>query len=150
MIKVGDKAPDFELEDQSGEKIKLSDLKGKKVLISFHPLAWTSVCIDQMRQLDSHFSQIENKGVDLVLGISVDPQPTKSVWAKSMALKKIKILADFEPKGKMAKDYGLYNDSLGASERANVLVNEDGKVSWVKKYEISHLPNIEEVIENLD
>lgn len=150
MIKVGDKAPDFELEDQSGEKIKLSNLKGKKVLISFHPLAWTSVCIDQMRQLDSHFSQIENKGVDLVLGISVDPQPTKSVWAKSMALKKIKILADFEPKGKMAKDYGLYNDSLGASERANVLVNEDGKVSWVKKYEISQLPNIEEVIENLD
>ncbi len=150
MIKVGDKAPDFELEDQSGEKIKLSDLKGKKVLISFHPLAWTSVCIDQMRQLDSHFSQIENKGVDLVLGISVDPQPTKSVWAKSMALKKIKILADFEPKGKMAKDYGLYNDSLGASERANVLVNEDGKVSWVKKYEISQLPNIDEVIENLD
>lgn len=150
MIKVGDKAPDFELEDQSGEKIKLSNLKGNKVLISFHPLAWTSVCIDQMRQLDSHFSQIENKGVDLVLGISVDPQPTKSVWAKSMALKKIKILADFEPKGKMAKDYGLYNDSLGASERANVLVDEDGKVAWVKKYEISQLPNIEEVIENLD
>ncbi|MDO5649078.1 MAG: redoxin domain-containing protein [Gallicola sp.] len=149
MLKIGDMAPDFELEDQEGEKVKLSELKGKKVLISFHPLAWTSVCTDQMRALESHFDSIKEKGVSEVLGISVDAQPTKSIWAKGLALDNIKILADFEPKGKMAKDYDLYNTDIGTSERANVLVDEEGKVGWIKKYEITELPSIEEVLENI-
>lgn len=149
MIKVGDLAPDFELEDQDGNKIKLSDYKGKKVLISYHPLAWTSVCTDQMRALESNYEKIKEKGVDLILGISVDAQPGKSVWAKSLGIEDVKILADFEPKGEMAKSYGLYNEKIGASERANVLVDEEGKVAWVKKYEISQLPDFEELLENL-
>lgn len=149
MIKVGDLAPDFELEDQDGNKIKLSDYKGKRVLISYHPLAWTSVCTDQMRALESNYEKIKEKGVDLILGISVDAQPGKSVWAKSLGIEDVKILADFEPKGEMAKSYGLYNEKIGASERANVLVDEEGKVAWVKKYEISQLPDFEELLENL-
>lgn len=149
MIKVGDMAPDFELEDQEGKKVKLSELKGKKVLISYHPLAWTSVCTDQMRSLESHYEEIKEKGVGEVLGVSVDAQPGKSVWAKSLGIEDVKIVADFEPKGEMAKAYGLYNDEIGASERANVLIDEEGRVAWVKKYEISQLPDIKEVIENL-
>ncbi len=149
MIKIGDLAPDFELEDQDGKKVKLSELKGKKVLISFHPLAWTPICIDQMRDLESHYEEIEKKGVDTVLGISVDPQPSKGVWAKSLGLEEVRILADFEPKGKMAKDYGLYNEEFGTSQRANVLVDEEGKVTWIKKYKMSELPDIDEVIENI-
>ncbi len=149
MLKVGDQAPDFTLEDQSGEKVQLSKLKGEKVFISFHPLAWTSVCTDQMRALESHYDQMKEKGVDKVLGISVDAQPTKSIWAKGLALDNIKILADFEPKGQMAKDYDLYNKDLGTSERANLLVDEEGKVAWIKKYELTELPSIEEVLENI-
>ena len=149
MLKIGDKAPDFKLEDQEGKEIQLSELKGKRVLISFHPLAWTSVCTDQMRTLESHYDTIQEKGIGEVLGISVDAQPTKSFWAKGLSLEKIKILADFEPKGQMAKDYELYNDDLGTSERANVVVDEEGNISWIKKYGLTELPSIDEVIENL-
>ena len=149
MLKIGDKAPDFKLEDQEGKEIQLSELKGKRVLISFHPLAWTSVCTDQMRALESHYDTIQEKGIGEVLGISVDAQPTKSFWAKGLSLEKIKILADFEPKGQMAKDYELYNDDLGTSERANVVVDEEGNISWIKKYGSTELPSIDEVIENL-
>lgn len=149
MLKIGDKAPDFKLEDQEGKEIQLSELKGKRVLISFHPLAWTSVCTDQMRALESHYDTIQEKGIGEVLGISVDAQPTKSFWAKGLSLEKIKILADFEPKGQMAKDYELYNDDLGTSERANVVVDEEGNISWIKKYGLTELPSIDEVIENL-
>lgn len=149
MLKIGDKAPDFKLEDQEGNEVQLSELKGKKVLISFHPLAWTSVCTDQMRALESHYDEIAEKGIGEVLGISVDAQPTKSFWAKGLSLEKIKILADFEPKGQMAKDYELYNDDLGTSERANLVVDEEGNIAWIKKYGLTELPSIDEVIENL-
>lgn len=149
MIKVGEMAPDFALEDQYGEVIKLSELKGKKVLLSYHPLAWTSVCTDQMRSLEREYERIQEKGVDVVLGVSVDAQPSKSVWAKALSIENVKLVADFEPKGEMSKAYGLYNEELGASERANILIDENGKIAWAKKYEISTLPCIEEVIENL-
>ena len=149
MLKVGDKAPDFTLEDQSGEKVQLSKLQGKKVLISFHPLACISVCRDQMRAVENHFEKIKEKSGSEVLGISVDAQPTKSIWAKGLSLENIKILADFEPKGQMAKDYDLFNTDLGTSERANLLIDEDGKIAWIKKYELSELPSIEEVLENI-
>lgn len=149
MIKVGEMAPDFALEDQNGEVVKLSELKGKKVLLSYHPLAWTSVCTDQMRSLEREYDRIVEKGVDVVLGVSVDAQPSKSMWAKALCIENVKLVADFEPKGEMSKAYGLYNEDLGASERANVLIDEEGKVAWIKKYEILSLPCIEEVIENL-
>lgn len=149
MIKVGEKAPDFQLKDHEDEKIKLSDLKGKKVLLSFHPLAWTPVCIDQMRSLESRYDDIKAKGVDVVLGVSVDPTPSKGVWAKSLGIENIKLVSDFEPKGEMSKEYDLYNEKMGTSGRANVLIDEDGVVVWAKEYEISTLPDIEELIENL-
>lgn len=149
IIKQGEMAPDFTLEDHNGNEIKLRDLKGKKVLLSFHPLAWTGVCIDQMRSLEREFDRIKEKGVSEVLGVSVDAQPGKAAWAKTLGIENIKLVADFEPKGEMAKAYGLYSEELGASERANVLIDEDGKVIWSKKYELTQLPDIDEVIENL-
>lgn len=149
IIKKGEVAPDFCLEDQDGNEIKLSDLKGKKVLLSYHPLAWTSVCTDQMRSLEREYERIKEKGVDVVLGVSVDAQPSKSVWAKALAIENVKLVADFEPKGEMSKAYGVYVDEMGASGRANILIDEDGKIAWSKEYEISELPCIEEVIENL-
>lgn len=149
IIKVGEMAPDFKLEDHEGNEVSLSDLKGKKVLLSFHPLAWTGICIDQMRALEREVDRIKEKGVDEVLGVSVDAQPGKGAWAKTLGIEEIKLVSDFEPKGEMSKAYGLYNEEMGASERADVLIDEEGKVKWAKKYELSQLPDIEEVIKNL-
>lgn len=148
IIKIGEKAPDFTLKDQTGANISLSDFHGKKVLLSWHPLAWTSVCTDQMRSLERNFKRFEEKGV-VVLGISVDSAPSKAAWAKVLLLNDVKILADFHPLGYVAKAYGVFSEDFGASKRANILIDEQGKVIWTKKYEIRVLPDVEEVIAQL-
>ena len=148
IIAVGAKAPDFTLKDQNGEDVSLSDFKGKKVLLSWHPLAWTSVCTDQMRSLERNFDKFAQKDT-VVLGLSVDSAPSKSAWAKVIVLKRIKILSDFNPLGKVAKEYGIFSDVYGASKRANILVDEHGKVIWTKKYDIPELPDVDEVLAQL-
>ena len=117
-------------------------------MLSWHPLAWTSVCTDQMRDLERNYRRFEENGV-VVLGMSVDSAPSKSAWAKILLLNNVRILADFHPLGKVAKEYGLFSEEYGASKRANVLIDEKGIVCWVKKYEIRTLPDIEEVIAQL-
>lgn len=145
IIQLGAMAPDFALQDQNGEVVTLSQFKGKKVLLSWHPLAFTSVCTDQMRSLDRNANRFDEKNT-IVLGLSVDPQPSKSVWARALSLKNIRILSDFVPLGEVARDYGIFNEEHGASKRANILINETGMVIWVKKYEIRTLPDVEEVL----
>ena len=78
-------APEFSLVDQNENVISLKDLKGKKVLLSWHPLAWTSVCLDQMRSLETHAEAFMDNNI-VALGLSVDAQPSKSAWAKFAAL----------------------------------------------------------------
>ena len=148
IIKVGEKAPNFTLKDQGGADVTLSDFHGQKVLLSWHPLAWTSVCTDQMRDLERNYKRFEEKGV-VVLGMSVDPAPSKSAWAKILLLNNIRILADFFFFFKVAKAYCIFSEEYGASKRANILIDENGIVSWVKKYEIRMLPDVEEVIAHL-
>ncbi|MDD4085253.1 MAG: redoxin domain-containing protein [Acholeplasmataceae bacterium] len=148
IIKVGETAPDFTLKDQNGEDVSLSDFVGKKVLLSWHPLAWTSVCTDQMRDLERNIRRFEEKNV-IVLGMSVDPAPSKAVWAKALLLSKVRVLADFNPLGRVAKAYGIFSEDFGASKRANILIDEKGNVVWTKKYEIRVLPDVEEVIARL-
>jgi peroxiredoxin len=147
-IAVGETAPDFTLKDQHGENFKLSAHKGKKVLLSFHPLAWTGVCTDQMKSLEANYKTMAALNT-VAVGLSVDAVPTKKAWSDNMGLKQLKILADFWPHGGVAKQYGLFREHGGTSERANVIVDEKGKVAWVKVYEIGQLPPIGEVIEAL-
>ncbi len=145
-IAEGETAPDFTLKDQEGRDFILSEKKGKRVLLSFHPLAWTGVCTAQMKSLETHYKAFSALNT-LPVGLSVDAVPTKKAWADSMGLKNLRILSDFWPHGGAAKLYGLFREHGGTSERANVIVDEKGKVAWVKVYEISTLPDIDEVIE---
>lgn len=148
-LKKGMKAPDFTLADSQDGKVTLSDLRGKKVLLSWHPLAWTSVCTDQMRALEAHFDRFAKLNT-VPLGMSVDSAPGKKVWAAVLSMRKTKMLADFYPHGKVAQEYGLFLEELGASGRANVIIDEDGVVQWIKEYEIGKLPDIEEVFKALE
>lgn len=148
-IKVGEKAPEFVLKDQNKEEIDLAKFKGKKVILSWHPLAFTSVCTDQMRSLERNYDRIQEKGETIVIGLSIDPFPAKQKWADILCIENVKIASDFFPYGQVTMDYGLFNEENGASKRANVIIDEDGNVKWVKVYEPSELPDIEEVIENL-
>jgi peroxiredoxin len=144
-ITKGETAPDFTLKDQDGKDFRLSDQKDKRVLLSFHPLAATGVCTEQMKSLEDNYATLI--GLNTVpVGISVDAVPSKKLWANDMKLQQLKILADFWPHGAVAKTYGLFREKNGFSERANVIVDEKGKVVWVKVYEISQVPDIDEVI----
>lgn len=136
-IKVGDKIRDFSLKDQNGKDFKISEQAGKRVLLSFHPLAWTSVCAEQMKSLEANKKTFDALNT-IAVGLSVDSVPTKNAWANSLGIVDTRILADFWPHGGVASLYGLFRDVEGFSQRANVLVNEDGKVVFVKDYELSN------------
>ncbi len=145
-IKVGDAFRDFSLKDQFSKDFRLSEQSKKRVLLSFHPLAWTSVCAEQMKSLEANKKTFDSLNT-VAVGLSVDSVPTKKAWAKSLEIVDTGILADFWPHGGVASLYGLFREVEGFSQRANVLVNEDGKVAFVKVYELEQLPPIDEVIE---
>lgn len=144
VIKVGAQAPDFKLEDNKGGEVSLSEFRGKKVLLSWHPLAWTSVCTDQMRALEANYDRFEELNT-VPLGMSVDPAASKKVWAAVLSIRETSLLSDFWPHGKTADDYGIFIEEDGISQRANILIDEEGKVQWAKVYPILQLPDIEEV-----
>jgi len=147
-LKIGDTAPDFILRDQSGKEFKLSDFRGKRVLLSFHPAAWTRVCSLQMQSLEANKDVFESLNT-IAVGLSVDTIPSKKAWAKELGITNTRLLADFWPHGAVAKLYGIFREKEGISERANIIVDEAGKVIFFKVYEISQLPDIQEIIDFL-
>ncbi len=148
IINIGDTAKDFLLKDHNDQEISLKGLSGKKVLLSFHPLAWTRVCAEQMKSLEANLEKFTELNT-VPLGVSVDPGPCKKAWASELGVKKVSFLSDFWPHGAVAMDYGIFLDDKGFSERANIIIDEKGKVVFIKIYPISELPDITEIIEEL-
>jgi peroxiredoxin len=138
-------APDFTLRDQSGEELVLAELRGRRVLLSFHPLAWTSICAQQMQSLEANLEAFESLNT-VPLGISVDTVPSKKAWAESLGVKGLRMLSDFWPHGRVASLYSIFREKSGTSERANVILDENGKISFFKVYETGQLPDIDEII----
>jgi peroxiredoxin len=147
-LKIGDKAKNFSLEDQDGKVFTLSDFRGKRILLSFHPLAWTSVCAAQMKSLESNKDAFDSLNT-IAVGLSVDSVPSKKAWAKSLGIKNTRLLSDFWPHGKVAKLYGIFRNEDGISERANIIVDEKQKIVFFKIYNLGQLPEIQEVIDAL-
>jgi peroxiredoxin len=135
----------FTLPDQFGQSFVLSRMKSRRVLLSFHPLAWTPVCTLQMQSLEKNKKIFDNLNT-IAVGLSVDSVPSKAAWAKSIKIKQTKLLSDFWPHGNVAKSLGLFREQDGISQRANVILDEAGKVCFVKVYPISQLPDINEII----
>lgn len=148
-LNIGDPAPDFKVKDQNGREVSLSDFKGKKVLLSFHPLAWTSVCARQMESLEANTKTFEKLNT-VALGVSIDTSPSKKEWAKSLGIKKTPLLADFWPHGDIARKYGIFREGDGISERVNVIIDENQKIMFFKIYPIGELPDIKEIIKVLE
>ena len=149
MIQIGVKAPDFTLQDQNGKPFHLAEQAGKKVLLSFHPLAWTGVCRDQMLSLENSFERFSRLNT-IAVGLSIDSVPSKKAWADAIGLKKTRILADFWPHGGVAKLYDLFREKDGFSRRANVIIDESQIVIFAKTYPVNQLPDIEEIIHFLE
>ena len=96
MIQPGSKAPDFMLKDQNGKTVKLSSFKGKKVLLSFRPLAWTPVCHDQMSLLEENHIRFDELNT-VAFGVGVDSVPSNKAWAQSINIRNTRLLSDFWP-----------------------------------------------------
>lgn len=143
-IQVGDMAPDFTLRGSLGSKVTLSEYRGtKNVVLSFHPLAFTSVCTGQMVLLELAHERFEELDTQL-LGLSVDAVPSKDAWAHAIGVKSFPLLADF-PGGEVARAYGLLRPQ-GSSERAVVVVDKAGVVRFVRVYPAKELPRPEELL----
>ena len=127
--KKGEKSVDFSLNDQNGKTFRLSEHLGKRVLLSFHPLAWTSVCAKQMKSLEDNKANFSSQN-SIAVGISIDSVPCKKAWAESLGIVDTPLLADFWPHGGVAQLYGILREKEGFSERANILIDERGRYSF--------------------
>ncbi len=146
--RTGETAKNFVLADHMGQEFKLSDHRGKTVLLSFHPLAWTNICALQMQSLENSLDALEELDT-VAVGVSIDSVPSKMAWAKELEIEKTPLLCDFWPHGGMAKDYGIFREEDGFSERANIIIDPQGKIAFFKVYPIRELPSIDEVIEEI-
>jgi peroxiredoxin (alkyl hydroperoxide reductase subunit C) len=128
MIEPGTPAPDFTLRDQDGKEVSLSDLRGETVVLAFYPLDFSPVCTDQLNVYQEVLPELEARGARL-FGISVDSAFCHKAFQQHLGVS-IPLLADFEPKGEVARKYGVYMDERGHNQRALVLIGPDGVVRW--------------------
>ncbi len=148
MVEIGHNVGDFELKDQKEQIFRSKDFKGKKILLSFHPLAWTPVCRDQMLSLEKNLDRFESANA-IAVGVSIDSIYCKKAWAEAIGVNKTRLLSDFWPHGGLALRLGLFRHKDGFSERANVIIDENGFVKFIKVYPIPEVPDIEEILANL-
>lgn len=129
MVEVGSEAPDFTLPDQDENDVSLADFRGRKVMLAFYPMDFSSVCSDQFSIYQEVMPEIEERGLT-ILGISVDHSPAHAAFREKLGTE-ITLLADFHPKGEVARAYGAFIEERGHNNRSLVLIDEDGIVSWV-------------------
>lgn len=126
-VAVGDKAPDFELTNQHGEKVKLSSFRDKKpVVLVFYPLSFSGTCTEELCELRDNFSDFESKDVEL-MAISVDSKYTQKLFAEKEGYK-FQVLADFWPHGGVAQAYGVFKEDAGHAIRGTFLIDSEGVV----------------------
>ena len=138
-VKVGDSAPDFTLPATNGERITLSQYRGKKnVILSFVPAAWTPVCSQQWPDFNRGEKRIKDSD-SILLGITTDNIPTLYAWTKQMGGVWFPVLSDFWPHGAVADRYGILR-SEGVSERAIFIIDKDGIIQYIDVHDINKPP----------
>src|SRR5260221_1242862 len=124
----GTKAPDFTLHSTPDQFVSLSEFQGQPVVLAFYPADWSPVCGDEMALFNEVLPEFQNLGAELV-GISVDGAWCHAAFARDRKLH-FPLLADFEPKGEVAREYGVYRKPEGVSERALFVIDRDGIIRW--------------------
>jgi peroxiredoxin len=130
-LEIGDEAPDFTLKDQNNQARTLSEFRGdRNVLVVFYPLAFSGICTGELDQLRDDLAEFQNAAVQ-VLAVSVDSVYTLKAWSEQKGYD-FPLLADFWPHGKVALDYGVFNDNAGIANRGTFLVDIDGVIRFAE------------------
>ena len=148
MVEVGTTAPDFELFYSPDQKLRLSDLKGRKVILAFYPADWSPVCGSQMNlynEMEKYFTEYDAQ----LLGISVDSRWCHAAFSEQNNFY-FPLLADFEPKGAVANLYEAYDEKTGECHRALYVLDEDGVIRWNYLSPINSNPGADGILNALE
>jgi peroxiredoxin len=148
LLSPGTKAPDFSLSVTPDQKLSLQELRGKPVILAFYPADWSPVCGDQMGLYNEIRSEFHKFGAEL-LGISVDGVWCHEAFAKDRKLH-FPLLADFEPKGAVARSYGAYRKEEGVCERALYVIDKNGVIAWSYCSPVAVNPGADGILEALE
>jgi peroxiredoxin len=148
-LPVGADAPDFTLPDAAGNPVRLSDLRGHPVVLVFYPLDWSPGCSQQLDLYQQELDEFRTRGAQL-LAISPDSIYSHGAWAAVRGLT-IPLLADFNPKGEVARRYQVWREPDGFSDRALYVIDSNGRISYrhVSPY-LHHIPDLDELLAAVD
>ncbi len=148
ILSAGQQAPDFTLHVTPDQMLSLSELRGRPVVLAFYPADWSPVCGDQMTLYNQVLPEFRNRGAELV-GISVDGAWCHQAYAQHNHLH-FPLLADFEPKGKVARLYGAYRVAEGVAERALFVVDGGCTIRWSYCSPVAVNPGADGILDALD
>lgn len=148
MLPAGALAPDFTLHSTPDQTSCLSDFRGRRVVLAFYPSDWSTICSDQMSLYNEMLPEFQELGAEL-LGLSVDSAWCHAAFAQARKLH-FALLADFEPKGAVARRYGAYRFADGTSERALFVINSQGIIHWSYVSPVEVNPGADGILSALD
>jgi peroxiredoxin len=148
VLSPGTTAPDFTLKKSPQETLRLSDLRGRPVIVVFYPADWSPVCGDELALFNECVPEFQRYDAQLI-GISVDSVWCHKAYASARNLE-FPLLADFEPKGEVSRRYGAYRAQDGFSERALFVIDADGVIRWSFLSDVGKNPGADGVLAALE
>ena len=148
LLQAGTPAPEFTLHSTPDQTVSLSEFRGRPVILAFYPADWSPVCGDQMVLYNQVRSEFSEYGAEL-LGISVDGVWCHAAFARDRTLP-FPLLADFEPKGAVARQYGAYRAHEGTTERALFVIDGEGIIRWSYCSPVGINPGADGILRALD
>jgi peroxiredoxin len=148
LLTAGTAAPDFRLHVTPDQQLSLSELRGRPVVLAFYPADWSPVCGDQMALYNEILPEFRKFDAEM-LGISVDGSWCHAAFSENRHLH-FPLLADFEPKGAVARKYGAYREGDGISERALFVIDKNGVISWSYCSPIAVNPGADGILQALE
>jgi peroxiredoxin len=148
ILQPGAPAPDFSLASKPGERVSLGDYRGRPVVLVFYPADFSPVCGDQVELYNEILDEFRKHNAQL-LGVSVDGVWCHQAFAKARSLE-FPLLADFEPKGAVARQYGVYRGNDGICERALFVIDGKGVIRWSYLSPIAENPGADGILAALE